>query len=107
VVLSERRCHYLKSAACLVQGVASVTDTQFVWKKSASLQTGIFGFLGKLFGSALSADDFSISLSEIRGAVQTTFGRNKNILAMETTAGQQYRFLVDDVAEWLGVLKKA
>lgn len=91
-----------------MQGTAWVSSTQFCWKKSASsLQTGLFGIVGKLFGNALSADDFLISLAEIRGAVQTTFVRNKENLSIETTTGQQYRFLVDNVAEWLEVIKKA
>ena len=96
MVLGWRACHWIRLPIWLSFGRACVTEAAFLWKPGYAASA----LLGRLFrGTGLS-----IAREEVHIAERGTFGLNKNILAIRTTAGKQYRFQVDDVDSWLKAL---
>ena len=94
VILSERVCNYLKNPFCLACGTAYITDKRLVWEPlPGNLPAMIFG-----------AKAVSIARDDLKESSRTTFGANKNVLSLRLASGMQYKFLIDDVNEWLAVL---
>lgn len=99
VLLEARHCGYLKSKAALLMGKGRITNTRFLWNPNQDL-------IGLLTSLMYRAKFVSIPLSEIQEAAQTSFGANKQVVRIQTAEDREYRFLVDDVNEWLELLNK-
>jgi len=79
-------------------GTAFLSKNRIAFRKSPNHMAGLLMHLIPAFKGGYT---INVELNDIQLAQKGKFGRNKNILSIETKSGADYRILVDTVQDWI------
>lgn len=90
---------FFKSKINVRAGKLILTDKRLVFQRNWNF---MFGLLGLLLPSMRGGIEFDIQVENIKNSEKTKFGLNKNILAVKTNDGKEYKIsLSKNISQWL------